>query len=213
MRRPQDGGRGDHRGGDHADSRGDPHRVGDGPAAVRIDVSAMRTSRVVSCSSPFAAPVTRPKAPQNTPNTEKPAGSRSRAARYSTAYPHSAVITVAMPTRATLPRVTGPVGVPASVTTSGTGVEYSQASHSGRSEVVRVVGGQAGEVVGDNGASAGSASVQSRSSAKKFSSPMQSAQRVQGQRAALVDAVVEHVARPGIGEQQILRRVDAACWW
>src|SRR6476646_3443200 len=36
----------------------------------------------------------------------------------------------------------------------------------------------------------------------------ESAQRVQGQRTALVDTVVEHVARTGIGQQQILRRVD-----
>ncbi len=40
-----------------------------------------RTSRVVSCISPKAVPVTRPNAPQNTPNTEKPPGARSRAAR------------------------------------------------------------------------------------------------------------------------------------
>jgi hypothetical protein len=71
---------------------------------------AERTSRVASCSRPNAAPVTKPNAPQNTPNTEKPAGSRSRAARYSTAYPHSAVSTVAVPTRVTLARVIGPDG-------------------------------------------------------------------------------------------------------
>ncbi len=56
-----------------------------GPPLSGSTWAAMRISRVVCCSSPFAAPVTRPKAPQNTPNTEKPAGSSSRAARYSTA--------------------------------------------------------------------------------------------------------------------------------
>ncbi len=40
-----------------------------------------RTSLVASCNSPNEAPVTRPNAPQNTPNTENPVGSRSRAAR------------------------------------------------------------------------------------------------------------------------------------
>ena len=101
---------------------------------------------MASCSSPYAAPPTRPKAPQNTPNTEKPAGSRSRAARYSTAYPHSAEMAVATPTRATLPRVmaahdlVGPrraqcvEGRTRVGHSGGTAVENSQAFHSGCSD-------------------------------------------------------------------------------
>ena len=42
---------------------------------------------------------------------------------------------------------------------------------------------------------------------KEFLVAQSSAQRVQGQRAAFVHAVVEHIARPGIGQQQILRRL------
>ncbi|SHT39197.1 Uncharacterised protein [Mycobacteroides abscessus subsp. abscessus] len=73
--------------------------------------SDSRTSRVVSCSSPLAAPVTKPNAPQKTPNTENNAGPSSRAARYSTAYPQIALTAVAAPMRATLERVLGPASV------------------------------------------------------------------------------------------------------
>ena len=74
-----------------------------------------------------------------------------------------------------------------------------------RQRLVAVVGGQAGEVVGDDAgvAVSGRPIFEQR---KEFLVAQTSAQRVQGQRAALVDAVVEHVARPGIGQQQILRR-------
>ncbi len=54
-------------------------RVRSGP--VTIWPRSARTSRVDSWSRPFAAPLTSPNAPQNTPNRENPAGSRSRAAR------------------------------------------------------------------------------------------------------------------------------------
>ena len=95
------------------------------PAPMRIgrlrpgSPRAERTSRVLSCSRPNAAPLASPKAPQNTLNTEKPAGSRSRAARYSTAYPHSADTAVAAPTRTTLLRVTAPEGLAAASVTAG----------------------------------------------------------------------------------------------
>ncbi len=51
------------------------------PSAETSKYPSERTSRVVSCSRPLAAPVTSPNAPQNTPNTEKPLGARLRAAR------------------------------------------------------------------------------------------------------------------------------------
>ncbi|BBC68628.1 hypothetical protein MMRN_55240 [Mycobacterium marinum] len=51
------------------------------PSGTTSRYRAERTSRVASCRSPLAAPETRPNAPQNTPNTEKPLGAKSRAAR------------------------------------------------------------------------------------------------------------------------------------
>ena len=61
---------------------GDPQRMGSPSVGTTSAIYRVeRTSRVVSCSRPLAAPVTKPNAPQNTPNTEKPLGARSRAAR------------------------------------------------------------------------------------------------------------------------------------
>jgi len=67
-----------------------------------------------------------------------------------------------------------------------------------------VVGGQTGEVVGDDGAvpvAVGPVAQQG----EELVVADGGAQHVQGDRAALVDAVVEHVPRPGIGQQQVLR--------
>jgi len=51
-----------------------PTRIGWVAALDDLYVTAVRTSRVASCSSPYA-PADQTEGTQNTPNTEKPAGS------------------------------------------------------------------------------------------------------------------------------------------
>ena len=63
----------------------DPDGILDSLFAGVSGVRQVDVDKRVQTLAPFAAPVTRPKAPQNTPKTENPAGSRLRAARYSTA--------------------------------------------------------------------------------------------------------------------------------